>query len=248
MRTVIQAYGPSNSAKALAEYTGFKRLLTRGSRFKARPSDVIINWGLPTEIHRCGYLNPIHSVRLATNKAKTFEVLSTNGISVPKVIAKANLEEGKTYLARTILNGHSGEGIIPFTFDGSNAPTAPLYVEFIEKTAEYRVIAVGDNAVDVKQKLRKRDFEGERSHYVWNLDNGYIMARNDISFPDTLPPLGVAAIKALGLTYGAVDIIMDARGNLYVLEINTAFGLEGATIALVGDAIKQLIGEQICAG
>lgn len=51
------------------------------------------------------------------------------------------------------------------------------------------------------------------------------------------------AVKALGLKYGAVDIIEDEEGNLYVLEINSAFGLEGTTVALFGDKLKQYITE-----
>jgi glutathione synthase/RimK-type ligase-like ATP-grasp enzyme len=35
---------------------------------------------------------------------------------------------------------------------------------------------------------------------------------------------------ALGLDFGAVDIIQDDGGNFYVLEVNTAPGLEGQTI------------------
>ena len=80
---------------------------------------------------------------------------------------------------------------------------------------------------------------------MWNCDNGYVFAREGIHKPDTIDVLSVQAIEALGLTYGAVDIIEDKQGNLYVLEINTAFGLEGTTISLVGDAIKGLLDESV---
>jgi D-alanine-D-alanine ligase-like ATP-grasp enzyme len=42
--------------------------------------------------------------------------------------------------------------------------------------------------------------------------------------------LSVEAVAALGLDFGAVDIIEDKEGNFYVLEINTAPGLEGHTV------------------
>lgn len=248
-RIVIQAYGPSNSAKALAEYTGFKRLLTSNSKFRGRPSDIIINWGLPKTIHNSIYLNPIAAVKHAINKKATFNILQDANVSTPKVVTnKSDLAENTTYFARTTLTGHSGEGIIVFNSSTDSIPDAPLYTEAISKKAEYRVIVVNGQAVDIKQKKKKLDFEGERSPYVWNVANGYIMARNNITYPDSLPQLGIDAVNALGLKYGAVDIIMNSSQNLYVLEVNTSFGLEGTTIQLVGDAIKQLIGETTCAG
>ena len=95
----------------------------------------------------------------------------------------------------------------------------------------------------MKKKLKKRDFEGERSPYVWNVANGYVFARNDITFPSNLNQVAIDATNALNLSYGAVDIIEDCSGNLYVLEINTAFGMTGETISKVGDAVKKLIQE-----
>ena len=163
---------------------------------------------------------------------------------VPTVhYSKSTLEADKTYFARTNLFGHSGDGIevgIP-----TELPEAQLYTEFIKKKHEYRAIVVDDEVVDLKKKLKKRDFEGDRSPYVWNVANGYIFARNDIEFHPTLPQLAIDATKALNLSYGAVDIIQDRNGNLYVLEINTAFGLCGHTIPLVGEAIKKLINKRI---
>ena len=103
-------------------------------------------------------------------------------------------------------------------------------------------VVVGDRVVDVKLKKKKREWEGERDKYVWNHSNGYTFTRNVGEYNLNVHTLGVDAVKALGLNYGAVDIIEDSQGELYVLEVNTAFGLEGTTIELVGDAIKQLIG------
>ena len=53
--------------------------------------------------------------------------------------------------------------------------------------------------------------------------------------------MGIDAVSALGLDFGAVDIIEDADGKLYVLEVNTAPGLEGQTLTLMAEALKELI-------
>ena len=241
-RIRVQSYRPSDSAAALATYLGVTRLSSIGSRFRGRASDIIINWGNVRQVHPSIYLNPLDAVKNAANKLTTFKLLESAGVSIPPYFTSLEgLDQDTIYVARTTLTGHSGEGIVVGT--PSELPSAQLYTTFLRKKYEYRAIVVGNQVVDIKQKLRRQDFEGERSPHVWNHSNGFVYARNDITIPDTLPQLAIAATAALGLTYGAVDII-NHRGILYVLEVNTAFGLEGTTTQLVGDAIRTLLQEQ----
>lgn len=241
-RIRVQSYRPSDSAKALATYLGIKRLSSISSRFRGKASDIIINWGNVRQVHTSTYLNPLDAVKNAANKLATFKLLEQAGVSIPPYFTSlTDLDPSTTYVARTTLTGHSGEGIVVGT--PSELPTAPLYTTFLRKKYEYRAIVVGNQVVDVKQKLRRQDFEGERSPFVWNHSNGFVYARNNIDIPESLPSLAIAAVAALGLVYGAVDII-NHRGTLYVLEVNTAFGLEGTTTQLVGDAIHTLLQEQ----
>ena len=240
MRLRVQSYRPSNSAKALAEHLSIQRLSTSGSKFKGKPSDIIVNWGNVSTVHNSIYLNPLQAVKNSANKDITFYLLQQAGVPTPAVFrTKSDLEESTTYFARTDLFGHSGNGIVVGT--PSELPSAPLYTQFINKKHEYRAIVVDSQVVDVKKKLKKSNFEGERSPYIWNVANGYVFARNDITFPSTLNQLAIDATNALSLNYGAVDIIEDRSGNLYVLEINTAFGMTGETTSKVGDAIQELI-------
>ena len=242
MRIKVQAYGPSKSAKELANYMGVKRLLTNGrSRFRARAGDIIVNWGNPKQVHlKATYLNPLAAVKTASNKLSTFRALKAANVKVPVFDTDCSFaEDTDQVMARTTLYGHSGQGIVIGT--PSELPQAPLYVEMIATVYEYRAIVVDGKVVDFKQKLKKRDFEGDRSEHVWNCDNGYVFARNDIRHPDDADYQAINAMSAIGLQYGAVDLIEDEAGTVYVLEINTAFGLTGTTIQLVGDAINELL-------
>ncbi|CAN5950619.1 unnamed protein product [Sphagnum jensenii] len=68
--------------------------------------------------------------------------------------------------------------------------------------------------------------------------NGFIYARNNV-FPEILrDEIAIAATTALGLDFGAVDIIEDKNEKLYVLEVNTAPGLEGKTVELYAEAFR----------
>lgn len=233
-RIRIQSYGPSNSAKELATYLNIKRLKQQ-TNFRPRPSDIIINWGMPKIKLNARYLNPLSAISIATCKLKTLQTLKSASIPTPE-FQTTKPTEGK-WVARTLLSSHSGQGAI--VANAAELPDAPLYTKYIPKDAEYRVIVVGNQAVDIKQKLKRRDYEGERRPYIWSCDTGYVFARN-VDIPEHLAELGISAIQALGLKYGAVDIITK-NGEFFVLECNSAFGLQGTTTQLVGDAIKALI-------
>ena len=53
----------------------------------------------------------------------------------------------------------------------------------------------------------------------------------------------IRATRALGLNFGAVDIIRDINNNSFVLEVNTAPGLEGLTLINYTNAIKEYLSE-----
>lgn len=255
MRVRVQPYkGGSKSAKALSEYLEAKRLKVYGSRFIGKIQDVIVNWGSQkTVAGNARVLNKPNAVYNASNKLKALRLLEGQGVSIPDYTTDPDMASASydRTVVRHKLSGHSGTGIE--IIEGLDSmPSAPLYTEFIPKVAEYRAIVVGDEVVDFKQKKRRsspRDDEGNiiederitHDEHVWNLDGGYVFARDGVVKPDDVDELSINAISALGLDFGAVDIIEDREGSLYVLEVNTAFGLEGTTIERVGEAILTLI-------
>ena len=232
----IQTRRVSKSARELSVYTGIKRLKRSNSKFRPRQRDIILNWGNVDPLPNATYFNPLDAVSIASNKLATFKCLSEAGISVPQFGTDLSWADPDVkVVARTTLTGHSGEGAVVGL--PSELPSAPLYVEYIQKDAEYRAIVVGSNVVDIKQKKRKSDFpEDQRKPYIWSHDNGYIFARNDITVPENLQDIAIQTCQALGLRTAALDIIQKGE-TLYILEANTAYGLEGTTTQLVGDAI-----------
>ena len=241
-RVRVNRYKASKSGRALARYLGVKMIKLRGSRFRGRSNDVVINWGMgnPDVIGNARQINKLENVQLASNKLLTFRKLNQLGVSIPACYhSKSYMHPQKLYMARTTLTGHSGKGIVVGTVE--ELPEAPLYTEFIPKIAEYRAIVVNGKVVDFKKKKRRRDYDGDYGEYIWNHSSGYIFARNDFTVPPSAGSVAIDAVKALGLDFGAVDIIEDETNKLYVLEVNTAFGIEGTTLELVGEAIKEML-------
>src|SRR5690606_32924060 len=66
---------------------------------------------------------------------------------------------------------------------------------------------------------------------IRNHRNGFIFQRNEITIPADVEVQATKAFEASGLDFGAVDVIWNEHeGRAYVLEINSAPGLEGTTL------------------
>jgi glutathione synthase/RimK-type ligase-like ATP-grasp enzyme len=86
----------------------------------------------------------------------------------------------------------------------------------------------GNKIIDVTKKRLRNEIE--RNNYIKNLSNGWVYCRDGIEIPDSIINTAKDAVRALGLDFGAVDILF--RKNVpYVLEINTAPGLVGTTLS-----------------
>lgn len=146
------------------------------------------------------------------------------------------LEGGFQVVARTILNGNSGAGIVLLSEDRLEefVVQAPLYVKYVPKKQEYRVHVFRNEVVDVQRKARRHDVEDKDVNWkIRNHSNGFIFARGEAlgDVPEDVLKQSKLAVAACGLDFGAVDVIFsDKEQAAYVLEINSAPGLSGATL------------------
>lgn len=237
----------SRSARALADALGGRVLKLEGSRFRPRAGDLIINWGAT----RCPFqdrLNSSASVVQASDKLCAFDALRDNGVRVPRFWTNREeipndydyAEGRRPIVCRTVLNGHSGRGIVL-----ANSPAelvhAPLYVEYVPKQEEYRIHVVGGVVVATQRKARRMDVENP-DWKVRNHANGFNFVREGVVAPADVTAQSVAAVAALGLDFGAVDVIWnERRQEAYVLEVNTAPGLEGTTVDDYANAFRGMI-------
>lgn len=232
MVIIINSYKPkSKGARRLAKLLG-------GSVYKGGgvPSgSTIINWG-DSQCNLPDPLNPPLLLKQMANKLRAFDALSSAGVPIPRY---ARRKEDVTWSGLTVvrhkLTGHSGEGI-ELVENKDNLPDAPLYVEYIKKEQEYR-IHVGKTedtirVIAVQRKARNSSVPNEKVNWqVRNHKNGFVFVRQDFTPPDDVLSVACSALSASGLDFGAVDVVYNAKeAKAYVLEINTAPGLEGTTI------------------
>lgn len=253
MGIFIYSHNPySQGAKELSKALGVKRIRHDNSKFKGANRHTVINWGsaaLPDQVAACHILNKPEAIRNASNKLKSFELFQEAGVSIPlffttKAEASAYIQEddSRSVVCRTVLNGHSGVGIV--MADSADALVdAPLYTAYVKKQEEYRYHVFMGKVVDIQRKARKMDVPKEEVNWqVRNLDGGFIFAREGVVENAVASENAIMAVEALGLDFGAVDLIWNKKDDAYyVLEVNTAPGLAGTTLDGYAQRFKEVL-------
>lgn len=244
----MYSYNPgSEGAKNLAAALGIKRIKHKGSKFRGSADKAVINWGAtdtPEQVNLCTVLNKPEAVQRVSNKLKFFQDMK--GLDEPWLLdwttdkkeAALWIEAGNTAVCRTILNGHSGKGIV-LASTKEELVDAKLYTMYVPKKDEYRVHVFADEIIDIQQKARKNDVPDEKINWqIRNNDNGFIYKREGVECPGVVKEAALTVMGLIDLDFGAVDIIFNHKKNrAYVLEVNSAPGLEGQTIENYTQAI-----------
>lgn len=237
----------SRGAQELADALQINRIRHNRSGFLGRSSKTVINWGsteVPPEVKKCCILNPPELVRYASNKLSFFKKVSDKCRTVPWTTSKSEAEkwiaDKGVVVQRTILSGHSGHGIV-IAENVNQLIKAPLYTLYVPKQSEYRIHIMKGEVIDIQRKIRDPDREPSdwkvRSH-----DNGFIYVRTGFVCPPEVIKQSLAAVLASGLDFGATDCIFNSKRNEgYILEINTAPGLEGTTVTNYANAFKKIL-------
>lgn len=233
----------SRSAKALAEATFGKVLKHVGSKYKPRAGDLVINWG-SGNVPRFAPATTLNAdVSNASCKLASFRRFAAAGVSTPAFCTekKAARELQFPVVCRKVLRGHSGNGIVI-----ANTPEelvdAPLYTQYVKKKDEFRVHVLRGAAFFIQRKARKLDV-AEPNWQVRNLAGGFVFTETAVAdVPNDVIGEAIAAIKAIDLDFGGVDVMWNEKeARAYVLEVNTACGLEDRTAQQYADQIARIV-------
>ncbi len=241
MRIKIRPYKmASESAKAIAQALPAKRL-RQHTRYIPSANTLVLNWGGSAQVNTRGkVINQPTAVAKASNKLTAFQVFKNAGVVTPeftsdKNVAQTWLVAGHKVVERHKLNGTNGEGIVIIQ-PGEQLNYAPLYVKYQKKDKEYRVHVFNGKVIDVTEKRKRAGVEG-RNQFVRNLQNGWVYCRANVFASDVVKNEAIKAVASLGLDFGAVDVI-EKHGKAYILEVNCAPGLVGATLDKYVEAIR----------
>lgn len=162
--------------------------------------------------------------------------------NIPELIAHlqqwlADNPEPSVYLGRT--KHHIGG------MDLLHPPESPdFYVKRLDLVNEFRVHSFLGASIRAGKKVQIEDRpvhpEGPPPAFpIRSLLNGWKISYDGRSVRQAHRDLAHAAVEALELDFGAVDLAETRDGRLIVLEVNRAPGLEGGTIDAYARAIEK---------
>jgi hypothetical protein len=222
---------------------GFDVGIRRPHKYRKSASRLIINWGNSSAGHGAGpwglpayVLNAPGAIATACDKRATLAEFDRAGVSCPEWTTDPErareLWGADRTLSRLQLRGRGGAGIVP-----GIVPGARLFVRHYRKRAEYRVHVFGGEVAIVQRKRRKNGTPP--GAIAWTHGAGYVFSTRLGDPPADLETVAIGAVAALGLDFGAVDII-DHGGRAIVLETNTAPGLSPSTASAYASALIPL--------
>jgi glutathione synthase/RimK-type ligase-like ATP-grasp enzyme len=249
----------SVGARSLATSLEGRLIRLQGSSFSKAPTRHVVNWGAchcPPGYHP---LNPSQLTRVTRDKLQTFKTLSSpvEGLTLPRIPPwTESRQEASQWLSdgdvvvRHSLTGQGGSGIQIVDKGQTELPVAQLYTKYIKKDSEYRVHVFKSSlqgpyeVIHVQRKIRNPTKEPTdwrvRSH-----NNGFIFARNNAqgqpyieACPEDVRQQAILAVARSGLDFAGVDVLWNSHlSQAFIIELNSAPGLEGATVNYYRDAV-----------
>lgn len=171
------------------------------------------------------------------DKIAQYEFFKANDIPALEFTTDMNVAEdwchgGHTVVGRSLLNSSCGKGIVLMGEDyvDTGMLELPVYTKYKKKKREFRVHVFKDTVVCVREKKLRSDWNGPRESKIRNLANGYVFCSCE-NEPEELGQLAIAASSVVQSDFKGVDIGFNEKNNeLFVIEVNSAPGIEGSNV------------------
>jgi D-alanine-D-alanine ligase-like ATP-grasp enzyme len=181
------------------------------------------------------------------NKLEASKILGENGVAVPKFFFKHELNKitDKDYplLARKMYHS-KGRDIVYLEnkkdLEKLKNEDFSFVVRYLRKNSEYRVHILGKDINFVSVKIVKKDTkEKDYDKRIRSKERGWIHIEYKGEFKNKLIEIAKKAMEVLKYDFGAVDIIRDTNNKLWILEVNSAPGLEDRKLKMYVDYFKK---------
>jgi hypothetical protein len=188
--------------------------------------DIVICWGSTLQGVPCKVLNG------AVLRSKLSDAKILRDAGVPTIEVSQDPKKGEDGWLPRIANHTGGLDLL-------HPPrVADFWVKKLDISREFRVHSFAGRSIRAGVKVTRKGFANPHP-WIRSWDGGWRISYDGTSVKQKHRDVAHAAIKALGLDFGAVDIGECKGGALVVLEVNRAPGLEGGTIEAYVEAIKR---------
>ena len=249
----------SPTRRAVAELLG----IDNGMHSPRRENKVVIVWGAKPDsslnYSRHKWINTIDSVNRNRHKYNSLHIMGDYGVSVPKSLNNYSddiydtlMNECRAIIGRRYYHQGGTEFHVCLSKMDINRARdngADYFIKYIPKRNEFRFHIMDRKVIRVSQKVRKTELEEGESYddQCWSHNKGWRFRGLRLDNPlitEDLKRESIRSLEALGMDFGAVDIIEDEDGKPFVLEINSAPGLEGTTLDIYVRELRKLIMEK----
>lgn len=209
------------------------------AKFSEKESTAAL-WSLYTSIDAFWMNHPLIGVRLLeSNKLYQLNAATKVGLRIPDTLITNNAEEVMAFtdshggeIAAKVLTGHifsvSGADKIQTIYTqrisknvleklSATIGLAPIFIEeYVHKKIELRVTVVEERIFACA--IRSQDSPQTKDDWRrYDFDN---VAHTDYKLSDDISAKIIALMKRLGLTYGAIDMIVTPQEDYIFLEVN----------------------------
>jgi hypothetical protein len=180
------------------------------------------------------WLNAPHHIFAAENKVKQLALATRLGFRVPATLVTNNPRAAKDFctdrsvvgkpLRQALLHLDGAESVVFTTrvhvddaTDPRSVTATPLIAqEEIPKRFDVRVTVVGERvfAATIDSQLFPE------TQVDWRRSSRADLQHQTHSLPNSLETMCVSLTRALGLRFGAIDLVLDTSGEYWFLEIN----------------------------
>ena len=233
-------------SKACKEIRSGANILGYTGKSKKMP-DALINYGLPKAGLDAFFRKfpsarklPIVNRHVGYSKFNVCRRAAKSKIPVPESKLSLGIRDNKSKWIEKRTNSIGGKGIR--LARGKKIISGKYYQEFIDKRRyELRIHAFMWIPKD-KWRVQKR--LGAADEIAWNYKNGghFVSVQNPKSYKTFVQAMNISEeiLKMLGMSFGAVDFLVDSSYNVYFIEINSAPGFSELSKPIYVDAFGKL--------
>lgn len=197
-----------------------------------------VEWGaaLASALNSLGkrWLNSPFAILTAENKPRQLSMACDLGFAVPETLITNDLRQARDFLSegasiakplREALLDEGGEERVIFTncvgelveADEERITAAPvIFQREIRKLSDIRATVVGD--VVYAAEILSQGHEETKTD--WRRGSNPDLPHRPHELPSDLQRKCVRLVQALGLRFGAIDLVLDQDGSYWFLEIN----------------------------
>lgn len=206
--------------------------------------DWVIRWGsrasyrLDYGAHQPRIVNSIQALTAASDKLGTLQTLRDAGVKVPDWSTNP-AELVFPFLGRRIHHARGTDVVLCLQKGDYLRKPRDYYVKYIPTVREFRVHVVAGEVIRVQGKYL--DEASKAVSWIRNYKHGFRFRAPRQRLHRQRLEAAVNSVSALGLDFGAVDLLIGDDNETYVLEVNTAPACSPLTAAGYVAAFQRLL-------